>query len=644
MEFVSEFRLQGERSLFNNKDKYSIPLYQRAYSWTEKEIEQLIEDINDFEDDCYYLGSLIVYKREDKYEVIDGQQRLTTIYILFNALGLDNYGCLEFDCREKSNYTLKHLSSNKSDDNMRESTIIDGKEIILNKFNKDKINKEDFINKLSKVILYRIEVPPHTDLNRYFEIMNTRGEQLEQHDILKASLMNYLKTGDGDAFALIWDACSDMTGYVQMHFPRKYRDDLFGPHWNDLNFNDINTNDINNTLFDKLLTAIEKSNKDEKINKDISESNNEETIKKESKNNGISIKEILKPSFNIDDINIDYDKEERVRFESIIDFPYFLLHVLKVMIHKEDIKNKDSKKSIINELLDDKKLLDAFNNVIDNGQWDGKDIDKYKFSITYIEYLIKSRFLFDEYIIKREYSLDNNESTWSIKSLDTSGQQAKKKPYYSNTDFHKKNEHKVKDESRNKSNIMIQSCLRVSYTSPKIMHWITDLLIRLNDVETDQLFDFDAYAEKYAKNKVNDDFIEAGNYKLGVNTPHIVFNYLDYLIWKEDKQRYKDFQFEFRTSVEHFYPQHPSDGTFSTWEDVDTFGNLCLVQRNINSKFSNMSPEAKKSTFKEMISKGSLKLRIMDNKLTSSEEWKNSLCDEHEKEMIDKLKRYINKY
>ena len=53
-------------------------------------------------------------------------------------------------------------------------------------------DQKKFVDRLKHVVLYRIEVPEHTDLNRYFEIMNTRGEQLEQHDILKARLMNYL--------------------------------------------------------------------------------------------------------------------------------------------------------------------------------------------------------------------------------------------------------------------------------------------------------------------------------------------------------------------------------------------------------------------------------------------------------------------
>lgn len=134
---------------------------------------------------------------------------------------------------------------------------------------------------------------------------------------------------------------------------------------------------------------------------------------------------------------------------------------------------------------------------------------------------------------------------------------------------------------------------------------------------------------------------------MGVDTPHIVFNYLDYLLWESDKSKYDDFVFEFRNSVEHWYPQHPSKGTFESWNDgVDQFGNLCIIQRNVNSKFSNMSPEAKKSTFEKMIAKGSLKLRIMseltnnignENK-TASACWKTEICKQHENEMIDILR------
>ena len=58
----------------NKEDKYVIPLYQRAFAWSEKEIVQLIDDILDIDDgnENYYLGSLIVANQKDYYEVIDG--------------------------------------------------------------------------------------------------------------------------------------------------------------------------------------------------------------------------------------------------------------------------------------------------------------------------------------------------------------------------------------------------------------------------------------------------------------------------------------------------------------------------------------------------------------------------------------------
>jgi len=138
---------------------------------------------------------------------------------------------------------------------------------------------------------------------------------------------------------------------------------------------------------------------------------------------------------------------------------------------------------------------------------------------------------------------------------------------------------------------------------------------------------------------------------MGVSTPHIVFNYLDFLIWESDVNTYTDFVFEFRNSVEHWYPQHPSDNTFKEveskderayWdsqENLDAFGNLCIVQRRENSKFSNLNPAAKKENFKNTVNSGSLKLRIMAN-LTEGG-WTSEKAEKHGKEMIDKLKRDV---
>ena len=172
-------------------------------------------------------------------------------------------------------------------------------------------------------------------------------------------------------------------------------------------------------------------------------------------------------------------------------------------------------------------------------------------------------------------------------------------------------------------------------------------IFKIEDEEIEKVLLFKV-AEDIARKAVREQFFDVSSddiYEMGVNTPHIVFNYLDYLLWKVDPAKYSDFSFEFRNSVEHWYPQHPSEGSFDSWTDgVDRFGNLCIIQRNVNARFSNMSPEAKKSTFEKMISKGSLKLRLMsklttvNNGTNASQNWKDNACREHEKEMIDILK------
>ena len=263
--------------------------------------------------------------------------------------------------------------------------------------------------------------------------------------------------------------------------------------------------------------------------------------------------------------------------------------------------------------------------------------------------LLRTRYLFDKYIIKREYANDSTDGEWSLKSLYVSGQQSKKKPYYRNSKFTKSGEWLSTNDWRTKTNIMIQSALRVSYTSPKVMHWITKLLIWLSEndcehIDNDDLTRYDEFIEQIAIDAVKKDFFdkcENGEYAMGVDTPHIVFNYLDYLLWYHNRKKYDDFTFEFRNSVEHWYPRNPSEGTFEQWTDgVDRFGNLCIIQRNVNSKFSNMSPEAKKSTFTDMIAKGSIKLRIMseltqaESDLVASLYWKEAAYKKHEEDMI----------
>lgn len=625
--------LKNNTNIFDS-EKFIIPLYQRAYAWEDKQLVQLLEDVNDIEEgEKYYIGSLIVSNTGEKLEVIDGQQRLTSLYLLLNCLGINTKHSLSFACRKKSNYTLEHIHEviNKTDGDLESEMLQDnikiGIEILKENIGKENFDKNKFIEKLSRVILYQIEVPENTDMNRYFEIMNTRGEQLEQHDILKAKLMDYL--GDNsemekEMFSIIWDACSDMDGYVQMHFISKnnvVRKELFGDCWNEIPID---------TLRNYSMRIIPQ-------------------LGKKQNSQAHKITEIIDPNFKTEEEEGYNENDERVRFESIINFPYFLLHVLKVFIRKKGITHQTPNKKIIDDLLDDKKLITSFNNVIENGIQKGHRIknDRKKFVRDFTICLLQTRVLFDEYIIKREYANNSNDGEWSLKTLYVSGQGSQKKPYFKNSTFTKAGEWDKTNRNRCKTNIILQSALRVSYTSPKVMHWITSLLSWLTEEclnkdgkINERIAEYGEIIEQEAIDEVKNFFKIDNCLNLGVNTPHIILNYLDYLIWERDKnsdRKYEDFTFEFRNSVEHWYPQNPSKGTFDEWDQVDRFGNLCLLQRNINSQFSNIAPDSKKGTYKPQIEKGSLKLREMAERTSTPQNWRDFECAELEEEMVELL-------
>lgn len=601
-------------NIFTKQERYEIPLYQRPYAWREEHINQLIEDINDIPDEGdqkYYLGSLIVYPKDRAiYEVIDGQQRLTTLYLLLSALDIDvGESKLSFSCRKKSDFTLGHLQDLKEgtykDEKMREPGIEEGMRVVLHKLEtyiKEK-DREKFKEKLTRTCLYRIEVPRQTDLNHYFEIMNTRGEQLEQHEVLKAWLMEPLSGNEANCFAGIWEACSNMSCHVQTRFEPELRGQLFGWGYNEFPWSEC-----------------------------IKQANWGQNGHSES----LDIRTIVNDR-NANERHAQ-DEDEFARFESIIDFRFFLLHTLKVFVDIHGIVGPSEDDSFIPKLLDDKKLSATFKNVVEKGRWDGKPIDKARFSHEFAFCLLQTRFLFDKCIIKREFKVGDLEGEWSLKEL---YRDEKKKCRYRSTKFKRSKYQQTKTLERVAHNVlMMQSCLRVSYTSPKVMHWITLLLTKLmEDPQRAFSQEFVGIVEECARDSVRS-YLNDGDYELGINTPHVVLNYLDYLLWKNSRlgSSGKPFVFEFRTSIEHWYPQNPSDDTFVRWNEVDRLGNLCLVQRNINSKFSNLNPLAKAATFQEMIEKGSLKLREMADLTKDVNGWKDGVCQQHEEEMLRLLK------
>ena len=120
---------------------------------------------------------------------------------------------------------------------------------------------------------------------------------------------------------------------------------------------------------------------------------------------------------------------------------------------------------------------------------------------------------------------------------------------------------------------------------------------------------------------------------------NFVFNFYDYLLLKETKDT--DVEFSYRTSVEHFYPQHPTDKDPMDFNHLHSFGNLCLVSRGMNSKFTNNLTGAKYENFGDAkaMKTYSLKLKSMMDTIKKGEIWDETKIAQKEqeaKELISK--------
>ena len=220
---------------------------------------------------------------------------------------------------------------------------------------------------------------PNNHIFNFEGISAKRGEQLEKHEVLKASLMNCIDKKYHLLFNDIWEACSDMDTYVQMNFKPQLRTILFSKNWVDLTekkFDDIYIDYINIVGWD-----------DDK----------EETSEYVSR----TIEKLFEDALNNVKYTIPDDSGEKGndRFGSIINFPNFLLHTLKIMYFFDENEYKDNIDEEIK--LDDKRLIDIFSTVINSCK------DKARFVKKFIMTLLQMRNLFDMYIIKREYYNSN---------------------------------------------------------------------------------------------------------------------------------------------------------------------------------------------------------------------------------------------
>ena len=645
-----------------NKCKYIIPIYQRNYAWGDDEISSLLQDIknacekNKEQDKNYYIGSLVVYRRENgDFEVIDGQQRLTTLTLIMHQLGKLSFRNVSFEHRDESEQALSNLNSEKLPSNFSQALEIINKGI--HEWGDNKTNIAKFL--LEKVEIIRTEVPEGTDLNHYFEIMNTRGEQLEKHEVLKARLMDILPENEQSLFAKIWDACSDMSRYAVMGFDPTIREVIFSDKWSE-----------KPKCFIKIIQDIKEYNKEiEKKNKE--ENKKLSIINMQGNVDGIKILDLINGSKNSGVNKNDFADKYDGSFTPVIDFPNFLMHVLRIYLEVTD-QCGDFTKIVP---LDEKYLLNSFEEKI-------KDDEAVR---NFIYVLLICRYLFDCYVIKSN-AIRTGEENWSLWAIRLNGSSY----YYKNTfgnNTESKNDEELDNYDGTKIVVMLLSMFHVSNPSRIYKNWLYAVLRWLfknkDNITPGNYVDFleDLCDKFYFGNNcqgkdITEIILEKLEFELnsgdkkdwddGVNVPNFVFNRLDYQLWRffheqEQEQKveilsendkwltiknkeaiWKKFRFTFRSSVEHHYPQHPSEEHGLEKLDqktLDNFGNLYLLSQSKNSRLSNLTPKAKCSYYEKNENYDSLKQAIM----MSYDKWEEKEIKEHGEDMLKILNQPLSK-
>ena len=609
-----------------NEDSYAIPLYQRNFAWTYDEIEQLLNDVADaFQEqrENYYIGTLVVNEENDLFKIIDGQQRTTALNLialaLKNEIGFDRLKAinLTFPARKKSNENIQKLFTKQKISENDENELTRGygqaKDAMKKVLEERRFDSQSFFNYLfDKVIIFRSILPKDLDLNLYFERFNSRGEQLEAHEILKAQMMAKFGTDQEMAqkFARIWDACAEFDKPVDSQFKmrRKRKDDfqerekIFG--WHFLNYEFEN-------LYDNIDTALNEK-------KTLIEALNHKVIK-----------------------NREFEDRDFRDYSTVIDFPTFLLYVFA-------IKNG---KTIADVQLDDKKMLSLF---------DVKNRDK-KWIIDFSKLLLTTKHIFDNYIVRNSNtdSSSRNKDEWFLQ----------KGTYYEYQPNGKSKEHYIveerftnntfSDSEINKNIILLQSMFAVTFTANRDSRWLYEILHflfnhmeELNQAEFSVRFKgfLEKMAVRYAEERL---FTEDGSIKKYGDIPVYAFNFVDYILWKNRsdlKEKYSSVEFEafkfaYRRSIEHWYPQNPDDQDgLSKLPDefLHSFGNLCVVTDSQNSKFGNLVPSAKYNQWQGIFYRQSLKLQMMAA-ITGQQDsgWGADQIKELENEIMPMVSKFI---
>lgn len=631
-----------------NLDSYSfsIPTYQRPYVWGDEQIKKLLDDFylsfQNSSDAEYYVSTFLTKENGNSAELIDGQQRFTTLWIIAFAMYSLNSGSDVERFLKKDDMLRIGFEIRKEVSDYLESLL--GSRIVIKKYDEQTIAEFPYLKNIAKAItfvrayleqlklsnenlkkfgdyiyknvkLIKNTTPDNTDLNKLFSTINSAGVQLEQTDIVKANLLKFLD--DKVTYGKLWEACEDMNNFfernVRISFPKTHKQDI----------------DLKQHIpFDRAIFLYE----------NLKDSNNDEVS---FMLDDIEINQIDEYGFDIgtNDNEKDRRDSDEIFCRSIINFGQLLLHTYRIHLKREGLNDFEGTFHV-------NRLIEIFNNLVKRG--DKKEIERF------FHLLWDVRFLFDKYIVK--WISDVDTKTESLELLNYSRNE---EGYYSRTKYEKS------------ANLMLQSVLY--YTGDYLrQYWLTSyigylleshnnlspidivLLSKLEEIDNS----FSLATETTDKEvswmhingidiNLNFNIKEYLNNSFGTSFKHYWFQKLEYLLWKnweyKEDDKFKRYRITSKNSIEHIYPQNPEnriqhpeiDG-----ENLHSFGNLVLLSVAQNSEYSNKSVNVKKSMFEEKKeSYDTLKSFFI---FKDQKEWNIDSILKHRNEMIELITKHYN--
>lgn len=630
----------------------TIPCYQRPYVWPGDAVEELLEQIiQASEPDTdgqpvqahYFIGTVlssVVPSNANPaasmtYELIDGQQRMTTLMILalaFCALKtgsplrslvvLGNVPRLTFNIRDEVQARLSAWAGLTEEKPLDKEDAVNPYLVHLSAARKvasDRLKRlratggEQALERVGDYLFNQVTwvnnvMPAGMDLNKLFATLNTSGVQLEQTDILKARLMSRI-IHHRTTYEGIWQACEDMGNY----FERNLRDVFADVRWNTLGINDLLNHSFDLFSLDRPAAGHAR---------------------------GRSIGEISSMKIQGEQVD-DTESKDEARYQSIVSFGLLLMHAYRIYRHAQGAED-------IGFRVNDANLNACFSRFVETASAAQAK--------AFMECLWRVRFQFDRWVVKWVRLGEDDERTLRLSSLNSRRRAISEWRTHLET-----------------SDLSQLQSVRYLTGERSAQYWLTPFLGKL--IETpgmgeqqvlkllesiDNQLSLTEMTQKEASYQLlsNDsaeslpikDKIAYLKEQHGTSFEHYWFQKLEYILWRERRtfdwlhpERLQSYRITSKNSVEHVHPQNEEFGSTLSDHLLHGFGNLVLLSPGENSSYSNLAVIKKQAAFRAKPKYDSLKLAHMFHVLGNGDDWGSTQIGDHVDEMLGLIEAHYRR-